>query len=61
GYASIAVVTQGDVLTVIGQSSDGSWILVRLPNGVEGWVASAYTTYGYTGPVVTPQPRPSPT
>ncbi|MEZ4662346.1 MAG: PA14 domain-containing protein, partial [Caldilineaceae bacterium] len=61
GYASIAVVTQGDVLTVIGQNSDGSWILVRLPNGVEGWVASTYTTYGYTGPVVTPQPQPSPT
>lgn len=61
GYASVAVVTQGDVLTVIGQNGDGSWILVRLPNGIEGWVASAYTTYGYNGPVVTPQPLPSPT
>lgn len=59
--SAIAVVTQGDRLTVLGQNGNGDWILVRLPNGVEGWVASAFTTYGYNGPVVTPRPQPSAT
>lgn len=37
-YTSIAVVYQGQVVTLLGRNSDSSWAKVRLSNGTEGWV-----------------------
>lgn len=34
--------TRNTVLQLIGRNSDGSWVQVRLTNGRQGWVSSAY-------------------
>ncbi len=34
--------TRNNVVTLIGRNADGSWVQVRLSNGAQGWVSSAY-------------------
>jgi uncharacterized protein YgiM (DUF1202 family) len=41
-YPIITMVYEGDYVTVIGRTATGSWFKVRLANGIEGWLSSAY-------------------
>jgi uncharacterized protein YgiM (DUF1202 family) len=40
-YSSIAVVTYGQQLLLIGRNASATWVKVQLPNGLQGW-ANAY-------------------
>ncbi len=61
-YPSVAVVTSGQQLLLIGRNASATWVKVQLPNGVQGWVNVYYvqTTVAVTTlPVVdggTPDP-----
>ena len=37
-YSPVAVVNQGNVVTLIGRNANSSWAKIRLANGTEGWV-----------------------
>ena len=39
-FEIIGVANQNTPVTVLSQSSEGDWLEVRLPNGLEGWVFS---------------------
>jgi N-acetylmuramoyl-L-alanine amidase len=41
-YPIITMVYEGDYVTVIGRTATGSWFKVRLSDGIEGWLSSAY-------------------
>lgn len=43
-YGRVAVVYQGQTVTLLGRNADGSWVKVRLYNGIEGWVNSSLVT-----------------
>lgn len=45
-YPAVAVVYQGNVVSLIGRNADSTWAKIRLSNGTQGWVnaASAYIT-----------------
>jgi hypothetical protein len=56
-FPVITSVSRGTTLTVLGQNSEGTWLFVRLPSGLEGWVARSYTDFTGSAPVVaTPAP-----
>jgi uncharacterized protein YraI len=40
----VAVLREGDALTVLGKSADAGWLQVRTEDGKTGWVAAAYVT-----------------
>lgn len=58
-FPIITAVERGTQLIVLGQNQSGAWLLVRIPDGREGWVARAYTDYRLIAPVV-PTPKPPP-
>ena len=60
GYAIIRALPRGTRLLVLGQSANAYWLLVRLEDGVEGWVARPYTDYRGQAPVVPVATRPVP-
>lgn len=41
-YSSVAVVTSGQQLLLIGRNASATWVKVQLPNGVQGWVNVYY-------------------
>ncbi len=41
-YNARAVLSSGTTVALIGRNADASWTKVRLSNGVEGWINSAY-------------------
>lgn len=41
GYARIGGVKKGDVVTVIGQNSNCSWLQMKTDKGLEGWVSGS--------------------
>ena len=43
-YDLIAKLNQGQSMSLLGRNSDGTWALVRLPGGQEGWVFTQYLT-----------------
>ena len=59
GHGVITTLAQGTVVTVLGQNPAGNWLLVELSNGVQGWLARAYTDYGGMVPVEQPAPTPT--
>jgi hypothetical protein len=70
GYPVISTLPGGSFLAVLGQDSAGSWLLVWLSDGIEGWVTRAYTDFQRTvpeaappplSPTGTPPPTPTPT
>jgi len=60
-YAIVTAVRYGAVVTVRGQNSGGTWLLVQLSNGATGWVASAYTSFQGSAPIVQPSATAAPT
>jgi len=40
GNSAIAVVYQGELLTMSARNEEGNWVRVRTSNGVDGWVSS---------------------
>ena len=48
----LAVAQNGNGFTVFGQDGSGDWLRVRLDNGVDGWIARAFTDYVATSPIV---------
>lgn len=40
-YDPIGRLTSGQTATVLGKNADGSWLVVRLPNGTTGWVGTS--------------------
>jgi len=66
-FGTIAALTKGDALDVIGQSENCAWLQVRTTGGIEGWVAhlvgsTEYTTLNIAcdsvAKVVVPTPSP---
>jgi hypothetical protein len=43
-FGLVAVLREGDALTVLGKSADAGWLQVRTEDGKTGWVAAAYVT-----------------
>lgn len=41
-YPSVAVVTSGQQLLLIGRNASATWVKVQIPNGVQGWVNAYY-------------------
>jgi uncharacterized protein YgiM (DUF1202 family) len=39
-FNSIAVLSGGTTVVLLGRNADASWLLVRLSNGVQGWIRS---------------------
>jgi uncharacterized protein YraI len=63
-YAILRTLSNGDRLTVLGQSPNAYWLLVRTTDGLEGWVARPYTDFTAQAPIVSvtqPTPYPTPT
>ena len=42
-YSPVAVVYQGNVVSLIGRNANSTWAKIRLSNGTEGWVNAAST------------------
>ncbi len=42
GYGRFAIVRQGEGVSLIGRSGDGTWLLVQLANGLTGWVHAGF-------------------
>ena len=64
GANIVTVLTQGDVLQVIGRRFDNSWLQVRTPAGLTGWVYAPLVTVTIplaNVPVVDAQFFPAPT
>lgn len=67
-YRSIAVIYQGQLVSLMGRWSGSNWVLIRLYNGLEGWVNSVYLQtsvpisdlpiVGGAPPPVQPEPVP---
>jgi uncharacterized protein YgiM (DUF1202 family) len=55
-YAVLRTVSLGTELTVLGQDASGSWLLVRLSDGSQGWIACFLTAFTGTAPVVAAPP-----
>ena len=56
-FPILRTLSRGAEFTVLGQNQSGAWLLVRLRDGLEGWLARAYTDYTGTAPVA-PSPKP---
>ncbi len=68
GYPVIAGLAWGDIVTVLGQSSEGFWLVVVRNDGVQGWVNRALTDFGtlcsvqiLPAPPLPPPPAPTAT
>jgi len=62
-YRSVAVIYQGQVVTLLGRWWGSNWVSIRLYNGLEGWVNSVYlqTSVPIADlPVVGGEPPPQP-
>jgi len=62
-YSVNGVVSQGEVVSVIGRNDDGSWVIIQTPSGLEGWVNSSYLQINVpvqSLPVVITDESPSP-
>jgi hypothetical protein len=59
-YTSIGVLTNGTLLTVLGQTSSGEWLYVMLSDTTVGWLARDFTDFRNTVPLL-PTPTFSPT
>lgn len=44
GYTIVAVLTQGDTVTLLGRTITSSWVKVKTAGGVEGWISTFYIT-----------------
>lgn len=56
--------SRNSVVNLIGRNADGTWVQVRLSNGVQGWVSSAYIVANVaisTLPVTSTTQTPPPT
>lgn len=42
GYEVVTIAYQGTAITLVGRHPNNNWVLVRLNNGIEGWVNSSY-------------------
>lgn len=66
-FSVVDVVYQGQVLTMIARTTDNSWVFVRTPNTVDGWVNAQFIVPSVpisTLPIIgaiTPTPTPLPT
>ncbi|MEM7129249.1 MAG: PA14 domain-containing protein [Chloroflexota bacterium] len=58
-YPVITDVLQGTSLIVQGQSPNGSWLQIRLDDGIEGWVARFFTDYQSGVSIVAAPPLPA--
>lgn len=45
-YEPIDSVTEGQTLGIVGRTADSRWVLVRLPDGREGWIAAEIVKVG---------------
>ncbi|PID86369.1 MAG: hypothetical protein CSB13_03845 [Chloroflexi bacterium] len=43
-YSALTTVSYGTTFTLVGRNHDGTWVKVRMGNGIEGWVNAAYLT-----------------
>jgi uncharacterized protein YgiM (DUF1202 family) len=65
-FSVVDVVLQGEVLTMIARTTDNSWVFVRTPKNIDGWVNAQYIIPSVpinTLPIigaVTPTPTPVP-
>lgn len=62
-YPTVAVLEEGEEVTLQGQSDAGDWLAVESPNGSQGWMAVSVLseTTGQEGlDVLTPPPTPTP-
>jgi hypothetical protein len=41
-YPGIIKYNKGTELTILGQNHDGTWLVVLLPNGSQGWISAVY-------------------
>lgn len=41
-YPSLTTVLQGQTVTLVGRNADSSWLLIRTPTGVQGWVNASH-------------------
>jgi len=61
-FGVIRTLPAGTNLIVNGQNANGDWLLVRVSDGTEGWVARGFTSFRNNAPVVpTPPFPPTPT
>jgi len=66
-FSVVDVVYQGQVVTMIARTTDNSWVFIRTPNVVDGWVNASYIIPSVpinTLPIIgaiTPTPTPPPT
>ncbi|MCP4361598.1 MAG: SH3 domain-containing protein [Chloroflexi bacterium] len=70
-YGVVDVVYQNNVVTMLGRNADASWIYIRTPNNIEGWVNEDFLTYtinifdlpaiGAPSTTATPTPTYTPT
>jgi uncharacterized protein YraI len=44
GYSIVAVLNQGDKVTLLGRTKGGAWLKLRTADDVEGWASSLYLT-----------------
>jgi N-acetylmuramoyl-L-alanine amidase len=42
GYTIVAVLTQGDIVTLLGRTITSSWVKIKTAGGVEGWISTFY-------------------
>lgn len=47
-FSSVAVVTQGTTVGLVGRNADASWLQIRLSNGTVGWVNANFITTSTT-------------
>lgn len=44
-YSVVDIVRQGDVVTMTGRNADASWVFIRTPSNIEGWVNTTLLTF----------------
>jgi hypothetical protein len=57
-YAVLTTVSADTPFLVLGQNAEGSWLLIRLNNGVEGWISRPYTNFTGNAPLAPTPPAP---
>lgn len=63
-YGTVDVVYQGQTVTMLGRNADASWIYIRTPNNVDGWVNINYLSFTinpFDLPTIGTQPPTFPT
>jgi uncharacterized protein YgiM (DUF1202 family) len=41
-YEVVGIIKQGETVALLGRNDNGSWVLVRVSDGLEGWVNASY-------------------